>query len=680
MPPMPKAPVPAAPPNDFTSMEQRQAALRARGLLPAAVPRQFRGGDGFMMPLSEQEAEIDRRFTIVVPGDSSTEDEGAASEANRIRKAWLSKQAEASSSSLSEVDKDEEEYEDKVKAVTAAEIDPLPPRKSDAAERASKDGMIGERSPVRATFVAIDAPPLSPSAAEFGAGARVASPFEGTEDFHTAPNSPTFPEDKQPLSIERDGHLRAPSPSSPTRANRPPLTLATSASTVDDAPPLSPTKEQHPSPSGSPSTHSAEKVSRWLRDSSDMPTPVPLSETAIGAITTSDQEPVLSASPRGSFEAPPSPSPKSETVRSRREKPPPIVITQPGKAPSHATAAPSDSETSTSSSEAQRSRRSLSGSGSGSGTARRPAHAPSIQSRMTATGTLPALSPTRTVSSLGAESSLPTPTTTSCGAPALARDASISLASTSNSSDGGHDPVTTRPRRGTGPGLLNGATSKVPGTGAEAAIPEEFSETEPSSEGGEFGVVTPVPASTRPRASQEGAAVPRPVRAQTLGQATEKAQNRKSFSLFGKKSLEVRLISTLVPVHVRRSSHTHAVAVPQMPRETRTSSSMMNLRRAFTSSKQRPKTTLEVTPEVGRKRSKNFDASHLPPSPTVPNAPTSLAPSSFRGTGRPSNGGLRAPPRQAVAPTMHSHGTIVHQTNFIEDDESRRLSEMAFLT
>ena len=106
----------------------------------------------------------------------------------------------------------------------------------------------------------------------------------------------------------------------------------------------------------------------------------------------------------------------------------------------------------------------------------------------------------------------------------------------------------------------------------------------------------------------------------------------------------------------------------------------MNLRRAFTSSKQRPKTTLEVTPEVGRKRSKNFDASHLPPSPTVPNAPASLAPSSFRGTGRPSNGGLRAPPRQAVAPTMHSHGTIVHQTNFIEDDESRRLSEMAFLT
>ncbi|PIL35370.1 hypothetical protein GSI_02096 [Ganoderma sinense ZZ0214-1] len=660
MPPMPKAPVPAAQVNDFTSLEQRQAALRARGLLPAtgAVPRQFRGGDGFMLPLSEQEAEIDRRFTIVVPGDSSTEDEGAASEAKRIRKAWLSKQAEASTPSLSEVDKDEDE--DRVEAVAAAAADPSPPRKSDAAERASKDGTIGERSPVRATFVAIDAPPLSPSAAEFGAGARVASPFEGTEDFHTAPNSPTFPEDRQPLSIEQDGRLRAPSPSSPSRANRPLLTLS---SAVYDAPPLSPTKDEHSSPSNSPSAHSAEKVSRWLRDSSDMSTPVPHSETAASAITSSDHEPVLSASPRESLEAPLPPS--AGTMRSRREKPPPIVITQPGKAPSHANAAPSDSETSTSSMSSpgtQRGRRSLSGSGSGSGTARRPAHAPSIQSRMTTgtTGTLPALSPTRTVSSVGAESSsLPTPTTTSCGAPALARDASLSRGSTSNSSDNGHD-VVTRPRRGTGPGLL-GTTSKVkvPGSGAAAAaIPEEFSETEPSSEGGEFGMnVTPVPVSTRPRASQEGVAVPRPSRSQTLDQASEKAQNRKSFSLFGKKSLE-------------------------MPRETRTASSMMNLRRAFTSSKPRPKsTTLEVLPEtMGRKRSKNFDASHLPPSPTVPTAPTSLAPSSFRGTGRPSNGGLRPPPRQAVAPTMHSHGTIVHQTNFIEDDESRRLSEMAFLT
>ena len=89
---------------------------------------------------------------------------------------------------------------------------------------------------------------------------------------------------------------------------------------------------------------------------------------------------------------------------------------------------------------------------------------------------------------------------------------------------------------------------------------------------------------------------------------------------------------------------------------------MLNLRRAFTSTKPRPESTMDpVVPEaagVGRKRSKMFDA-------------TAAAPSAYA---------RAAPPRQAVAPTMHSHGTIVHQAHFIEDDESRRLSEMAFLT
>ena len=79
LPPLPKAPTPSGPPNDFTSLEQRNAALRARGLIPAAsaVPRRFRDADGFMMSLSEQEAEIDKRFTVLVPGpgDAREEDE-----------------------------------------------------------------------------------------------------------------------------------------------------------------------------------------------------------------------------------------------------------------------------------------------------------------------------------------------------------------------------------------------------------------------------------------------------------------------------------------------------------------------------------------------------------------------------------------------------------------------------
>ena len=46
--------------------------------------------------------------------------------------------------------------------------------------------------------------------------------------------------------------------------------------------------------------------------------------------------------------------------------------------------------------------------------------------------------------------------------------------------------------------------------------------------------------------------------------------------------------------------------------------------------------------------------------------------------GRTTGVGLR--PRVPVQPTMHSRGTILLGTHLIEDEESRRLSEMAFLT
>ncbi len=136
----------------------------------------------------------------------------------------------------------------------------------------------------------------------------------------------------------------------------------------------------------------------------------------------------------------------------------------------------------------------------------------------------------------------------------------------------------------------------------------------------------------------------------------------------------------------------------QAPRDTtRTSSSMSNLRRAFTSSKPRPKSTLALSPVaeqgqgvselsvtgglgVGKKKSKMFDASHLPTSPTFPPSafPPRQSTSSVSSDGKTTGVGLR--PRQAVAPTMHSRGSILHHAHFIEDEESRRLSEMAFLT
>ena len=121
---------------------------------------------------------------------------------------------------------------------------------------------------------------------------------------------------------------------------------------------------------------------------------------------------------------------------------------------------------------------------------------------------------------------------------------------------GGHEHVRVRRAMTAGEmGMHSKAKTPVSVPRAGGVIMEEYSETEPSSEGGEFGVmhadadanpaaaVSTVPAAAaalRPQFAQEGVAVPRPPRAQMAEQAAEKAQARKSFSLFGKKtSLEV---------------------------------------------------------------------------------------------------------------------------------------------
>ncbi|OBZ66425.1 hypothetical protein A0H81_13692 [Grifola frondosa] len=90
MPPMPKAPAPAL--TNFGSLEQRQAALRARGLIPA-VPHPYKDAHGYRVPLSEQEAELDRRFTVVIEDQHS--DSEQESESKRIMEAWLTRNREA---------------------------------------------------------------------------------------------------------------------------------------------------------------------------------------------------------------------------------------------------------------------------------------------------------------------------------------------------------------------------------------------------------------------------------------------------------------------------------------------------------------------------------------------------------------------------------------------------------
>jgi len=96
--------------------------------------------------------------------------------------------------------------------------------------------------------------------------------------------------------------------------------------------------------------------------------------------------------------------------------------------------------------------------------------------------------------------------------------------------------------------------------------------------------------------------------------------------------------------------------------------SMTNLRRSVAgtlSSRLRPKSTLIVN------TSGKPDFSRLPPSPAL------LSPTSpgLRQQQQQQGGGLRVP----LSPTIHNRGSILMSTKHIEDDESRRLSEMAFL-
>jgi len=96
---------------------------------------------------------------------------------------------------------------------------------------------------------------------------------------------------------------------------------------------------------------------------------------------------------------------------------------------------------------------------------------------------------------------------------------------------------------------------------------------------------------------------------------------------------------------------------------------------------QRPKSTVEL----GSKKEgglKMFDASHLPPSPSSAGFPKppfrAGSVLSFENKGKPKAVSL-APPRSSIQPTLHSRGSILLETTNIEDEEMRRITEMAFL-
>lgn len=121
-----------------------------------------------------------------------------------------------------------------------------------------------------------------------------------------------------------------------------------------------------------------------------------------------------------------------------------------------------------------------------------------------------------------------------------------------------------------------------------------------------------------------------------------------------------------------------AAAAPRRRLTMGTSSfSMSNIRRSVVGS-------LSGRPaNIGtQRRAKTFDASHLPPSPTSP------VPRASTGTRASSSVGGRTMPVTPVSPTrarqpqqvvMYNRGSILLETAGIEDEETRRMTELAFL-
>lgn len=114
------------------------------------------------------------------------------------------------------------------------------------------------------------------------------------------------------------------------------------------------------------------------------------------------------------------------------------------------------------------------------------------------------------------------------------------------------------------------------------------------------------------------------------------------------------------------------------PRRLSVRASLNNLRRSLVGTLSHAKSA-----GLGVRTDEGFIPPHLPPSPTFPAVDINQA-------GVSPATGLRLSPTQyqespelkrrvSVSPILYSRGTIVEETNNIEDEESRRMTELAFL-
>jgi len=108
------------------------------------------------------------------------------------------------------------------------------------------------------------------------------------------------------------------------------------------------------------------------------------------------------------------------------------------------------------------------------------------------------------------------------------------------------------------------------------------------------------------------------------------------------------------------------------PRRLSVKASLSNMRRSVVG-------TLSRKSIAENGGGKMFDASHLPPSPILPSTwNNSHSPTSP--TFRTEEAGELSAIRRAVSPVLYTRGHILMEASHIEDEESRRVTEMAFLT
>ncbi|PCH39409.1 hypothetical protein WOLCODRAFT_141256 [Wolfiporia cocos MD-104 SS10] len=645
---LPKAPAPA--PNAFTSAEQRHAALVARGLAPAAPPKaRYRDEDGFMMPLSEQERELDRRYAVLLPSPSSETRDG--SEAQRYKEAWLAKNradreagshgsGTSASSTLSPSDEQLKQLGLDLGAKNVGTFENSAPNLSSAKSAAPSDAPPSDYSAI------LQAITVSPSLEQLRSSIDFSAAFDKGTSSQTAPAHGR----RRPSDVGERITRWLQSATSP-RGRR-----ETQPASSDDMPP-----HIRESIYGSDAVlvpayaYRSEENENAGRRNSIISFHLPSRPQSTEPHSPSADPPPPPPPRKTPAAAAPVP-PSAFSLKGKKEKPAPIVVTiapsRPGSSSSAGDAQPAAAAAAAAFSlSATQARGSLDrgrGHRHGAHSTRESTESAAGRSR---SATLPALSPTRTTeSSSPSESALPvTPTTLSHAYHARR---------VFTSSDG-H-----------GAGVANGLAPVFVAALDGSAVQEDDSSEEdaPAYASAELDARMQGEAQKMRDLMAAAAARPRP-RARRASQDSERRRSISSV-IFGKKEDP----SDDAPLF----------------KNPRASSSMQNLRRSVAG-------TLS---SLRSSRSKSsVDSPSAPHSPTARGAPgcppsafPAIPPSSFpAGLRTKASKELKPPavppkstvgvglrPRQALSPTMHDRGSLLVEAGRIEDEESRRLSEMAF--